>query len=108
MVRFLYVFACIDTNGIISGKSVGVQNFSTDALRCAPSALKAGMPRGRYMRIWICCSADADCCYRWLNNEQALEDSANFMRNVKFKGIDEDLTAPNTPWIYYGVRMPCR
>ncbi|KAI0278577.1 serine carboxypeptidase S28-domain-containing protein [Russula aff. rugulosa BPL654] len=53
------------------GKSVGVQNFSTDALR-------------------------------WLNNEQALEDSANFMRNVKFKGIDEDLTAPNTPWIYYG------
>ena len=40
---------------------------------------------------------------RWLNNEQALEDSANFMRNVKFEGIDEDLTAPNTPWIYYGV-----
>ncbi|KAI0041435.1 peptidase S28 [Auriscalpium vulgare] len=39
---------------------------------------------------------------RWLNNEQALEDSANFMRNVKFKGIDEDLTAPNTAWIYYG------
>ncbi|KAI9510982.1 peptidase S28 [Russula earlei] len=39
---------------------------------------------------------------RWLNNEQALEDSANFMRNVKFQGIDEDLTAPNTPWIYYG------
>ncbi|KAI0062858.1 peptidase S28 [Artomyces pyxidatus] len=39
---------------------------------------------------------------RWLNNEQALEDSANFMRNVKFEGIDEDLTAPNTPWIYYG------
>jgi hypothetical protein len=53
-------------------------------------------------------AADADSCYRWLNNEQALEDSANFMRNVKFKGIDEDLTAPNTPWIYYGVRMPCR
>jgi len=24
------------------------------------------------------------------------------MRNVKFEGIDEDLTAPNTPWIYYG------
>ncbi|KAI0039729.1 hypothetical protein FA95DRAFT_1612336 [Auriscalpium vulgare] len=39
---------------------------------------------------------------RWLNNEQALEDSANFMRNVKLSGIDEDLTAPNTPWIYYG------
>jgi hypothetical protein len=27
------------------------------------------------------------------------------MANVKFNGIDEDLTAPNTPWIYYGVRM---
>ena len=107
MVRFLYEFACIDTNGIVSGKSVGVQNFSTDALRCARFASKAGMPRGRYMRIWICCGADADCCYRWLNNEQALEDSANFMRNVKFDGIDEDLTAPNTPWIYYGVRIPC-
>jgi hypothetical protein len=42
--------------------------------------------------------------YRWLNNEQALEDSANFMRHVKFSGIDEDLTAPKAPWIYYGVR----
>ncbi|TFY80438.1 hypothetical protein EWM64_g3577 [Hericium alpestre] len=39
---------------------------------------------------------------RWLTNEQALEDSANFMRNVTFAGIDEDLTAPNTPWIYFG------
>jgi hypothetical protein len=47
-------------------------------------------------------------CCRWLNNEQALEDSANFMRNVKFQDIDEDLTAPNTPWIYYGVRVPSR
>ena len=28
------------------------------------------------------------------------------MRNVKFPGIEEDLTAPNTPWIYYGVRVP--
>ena len=28
------------------------------------------------------------------------------MRTVKFEGIAEDLTAPNTPWIYYGVRMP--
>lgn len=27
------------------------------------------------------------------------------MANVKFPGIEEDLTAPNTPWIYYGVRM---
>ena len=24
------------------------------------------------------------------------------MANVNFTGIDEDLTAPNTPWIYYG------
>ncbi|KAK0441668.1 serine carboxypeptidase S28-domain-containing protein, partial [Armillaria borealis] len=39
---------------------------------------------------------------RWLNNEQAAADSANFMANVKFDGIDEDLTAPGTPWIYYG------
>ncbi|KAF8269748.1 serine carboxypeptidase S28-domain-containing protein [Lactarius quietus] len=53
------------------GKSIGVQDFSTDSLR-------------------------------WLTNEQALEDSANFMRNVKFEGIAEDLTASNTPWIYYG------
>jgi hypothetical protein len=43
-------------------------------------------------------------CYRWLDNEQALEDSANFMRHVKFSGIKEDLTATETPWIYYGVR----
>jgi len=27
------------------------------------------------------------------------------MANVKFDGIDEDLTAPNTPWIYYGVSI---
>lgn len=26
------------------------------------------------------------------------------MANVKFPGIDEDLTAPGKPWIYYGVR----
>ena len=25
------------------------------------------------------------------------------MKNVKFDGIQEDLTAPGTPWIYYGV-----
>ena len=30
------------------------------------------------------------------------------MRKVKFQDIDEDLTAPNTPWIYYGVRVPSR
>ncbi|KAJ3503107.1 hypothetical protein NMY22_g18365 [Coprinellus aureogranulatus] len=39
---------------------------------------------------------------RWLNNAQSAADSANFMRNVKFDGIQEDITAPNTPWIYYG------
>ncbi|KAJ3562051.1 hypothetical protein NP233_g9817 [Leucocoprinus birnbaumii] len=39
---------------------------------------------------------------RWLSNEQAAADSANFMASVKFDGIDEDLTAPGTPWIYYG------
>ncbi|KAG8220180.1 putative extracellular serine carboxypeptidase S28 [Butyriboletus roseoflavus] len=39
---------------------------------------------------------------RWLNNEQATADSANFMSHVKFEGIDEDLTSPQTPWIYYG------
>ena len=66
------------------------------------------MPRRRCLRAWVCRAADYDGRRRWLNNEQALEDSANFMRNVKFKGIDEDLTAPNTPWIYYGVRVPSR
>jgi hypothetical protein len=45
-------------------------------------------------------------CCRWLNNEQALEDSANFMRNVKFENINENLTARKAPWIYYGVRVP--
>ncbi|KAK2465427.1 hypothetical protein APHAL10511_002781 [Amanita phalloides] len=39
---------------------------------------------------------------RWLSNEQAAADSANFMANVKFDGTEEDLTAPGTPWIYYG------
>ena len=27
------------------------------------------------------------------------------MAKVKFPGVDEDITAPNTPWIYYGVRF---
>lgn len=40
---------------------------------------------------------------RWLNNEQAAADSANFIDNVTFPGIPGDLTAPGTPWIYYGV-----
>ncbi|KAH9936342.1 serine carboxypeptidase S28-domain-containing protein [Fomitopsis serialis] len=39
---------------------------------------------------------------RWLNNEQSAADSAYFMANVKFPGVDEDLTAPSHPWIYYG------
>ncbi|KAH7925596.1 peptidase S28 [Leucogyrophana mollusca] len=39
---------------------------------------------------------------RWLNNDQSAADSAHFMANVEFAGIDEDLTAPNVPWIYYG------
>ncbi|KAF9524271.1 serine carboxypeptidase S28-domain-containing protein [Crepidotus variabilis] len=39
---------------------------------------------------------------RFLNNAQAAADSANFMKHVKFDGIAEDLTAPGTPWIYYG------
>ncbi|KAH9966162.1 serine carboxypeptidase S28-domain-containing protein [Lactifluus volemus] len=59
------------------GKSVGVQNISTDSLR-------------------------------WLNNEQALEDSANFMRNVKFENVNENLTARKTLdilwWSYAGAR----
>ena len=42
---------------------------------------------------------------RWLNNAQSAADSANFLANVKFSGITEDLTAPGTPWIYYGVRI---
>ena len=41
----------------------------------------------------------------FLNNAQSAADSAHFMANVKFEGIDEDLTAPNHPWIYYGVRV---
>ncbi|KZV92275.1 hypothetical protein EXIGLDRAFT_769142 [Exidia glandulosa HHB12029] len=39
---------------------------------------------------------------RFLNNNQSAADSANFMADVKFEGIDADLTAPGTPWIYYG------
>ncbi|KAK1227719.1 Serine carboxypeptidase S28 [Marasmius sp. AFHP31] len=39
---------------------------------------------------------------RFLNNDQAAADSANFMAKVKFPGISEDLTSPGTPWIYYG------
>ncbi|CAD6886895.1 unnamed protein product [Tilletia laevis] len=44
---------------------------------------------------------------RWLTNEQALEDSAHFMRNIKLPGIasasaQNKLTADKTPWIYIG------
>ncbi|THH11148.1 hypothetical protein EW145_g846 [Phellinidium pouzarii] len=39
---------------------------------------------------------------RWLNNAQSAADSANFMSKVQFDGIYNDLTAPGTPWIYYG------
>ncbi|EKM49563.1 uncharacterized protein PHACADRAFT_265104 [Phanerochaete carnosa HHB-10118-sp] len=39
---------------------------------------------------------------RFLNNDQAAADSANFMANVKFPGVDEDITSPGNPWIYYG------
>ncbi|EJU00458.1 peptidase S28 [Dacryopinax primogenitus] len=39
---------------------------------------------------------------RFLNNAQAAADSANFMRSVHFPGVDEDVSALNRPWIYYG------
>jgi hypothetical protein len=38
---------------------------------------------------------------RWLNNAQALQDSARFVANFQWNG--EDLSAPKTKWIYYGV-----
>ncbi|KAF1978996.1 serine peptidase-like protein [Bimuria novae-zelandiae CBS 107.79] len=39
---------------------------------------------------------------RFLSTEQALAEVDYFARNVKFDGIDADLTAPNTPWVVYG------
>ena len=46
--------AYIDTNGIVSGKSINVQNLSTDALRCAPFCSKATWePCARI--ILLCC-----------------------------------------------------
>jgi len=42
---------------------------------------------------------------RWLTNDQAMADSANFMANVNLSaaiGIPGDFTAPKTPYIYYG------
>lgn len=40
---------------------------------------------------------------RFLTTEQALADTVYFVKNVVFEGFeDEDLTAPNTPYILYG------
>lgn len=38
----------------------------------------------------------------YLTNEQTIADFANLAQNFEFAGIDDDLTAPNTPWILYG------
>jgi len=71
------------------GESIAVQNLTTDSLRYVSW-------------LWSPNSVIYNH-YSWLNNEQAAADSANFMANVQFSGIDADLTAPGTPWIYYGV-----
>lgn len=39
---------------------------------------------------------------RFLSTEQSLAEIDYFARNVKFAGMDADLTAPETPWIVYG------
>lgn len=39
---------------------------------------------------------------RFLSTEQSLAEIDYFARNVKFAGINADLTAPKTPWIVYG------
>ncbi|KAF1916674.1 serine peptidase-like protein [Ampelomyces quisqualis] len=39
---------------------------------------------------------------RFLSTEQSLAEIDYFARNVKFEGVDVDLTAPNTPWVVYG------
>ncbi|CAE7121416.1 unnamed protein product [Rhizoctonia solani] len=39
---------------------------------------------------------------RWLTNAQALQDSANFISNVRIDDLDHNVTAPHTKWIYYG------
>ena len=74
------------------GESIATQNLTTDSLRFVRSINFRGMLTGLIISI-----------ERFLNNAQAFADSANFMAKVKFDGISEDLTAPNTPWIYYGV-----
>ena len=46
---------------------------------------------------------------RWLNNKQALEDSARFVKEMQFPEADKNganLTAPNSPVIYYGGSYP--
>lgn len=73
------------------GRSVPVQNFTTDSLRYV-SSVKCS---------W--CIESSTFLNRWLNNEQAAADSANFMQKVQIPGVSDDITAPNTPWIYYGV-----
>ncbi|KAF2816167.1 peptidase S28 [Mytilinidion resinicola] len=39
---------------------------------------------------------------RFLDTAQSLADAAYFAQNVKFEGLNETLTAPETPWIAYG------
>jgi hypothetical protein len=39
---------------------------------------------------------------RFLTTEQALADVAYYATHVKFPGVEQDLTAPGTPWIVYG------
>lgn len=65
-----------------------MENFTTDSLRY-------GSLRVPMVSILTSCS--------WLTNEQAIADSFNFMTRVGFEGIGQNLSAPNTPWIYYGV-----
>jgi hypothetical protein len=40
--------------------------------------------------------------FKYLNNEQALEDAVYFARNFKLPGQKEDLTSKSTPWIWVG------
>lgn len=45
---------------------------------------------------------------RFLSVEQALQDSANFIKHIKLPGVDEDLSGLHhaTPFIYYGASYP--
>ncbi|KAG9122260.1 hypothetical protein FRC07_001443, partial [Ceratobasidium sp. 392] len=71
------------------GKSIPVDDLSTDSL----SVGLGGVTMKKRDVVWS---------RRWLNNAQALEDSANFIANVKIPGLDHNVTAPQTKWIYYG------